>query len=56
MHLLEAGVEVNVIREWLGHADLTLKQAQDRGRWASEARTARYYRSLSVEAGWPVLV
>jgi hypothetical protein len=23
MHLLEAGVEVNVIREWLGHADLT---------------------------------
>jgi hypothetical protein len=23
MHLLEAGVEVNVIRGWLGHADLT---------------------------------
>ena len=23
MHLLEAGVEVNVIREWLGHVDLT---------------------------------
>jgi site-specific recombinase XerD len=23
MHLLEAGVEVNVIRAWLGHADLT---------------------------------
>jgi len=23
MHLLEAGVEVNVIREWLGHANLT---------------------------------
>ena len=23
MHLLEAGVEVNVIRGWLGHADIT---------------------------------
>lgn len=23
MHLLEAGVEVNVIRGWLGHADVT---------------------------------
>ena len=23
VHLLEAGVEVNVIRGWLGHADLT---------------------------------
>jgi site-specific recombinase XerD len=23
MHLLEAGIEVNVIRGWLGHADLT---------------------------------
>jgi len=23
MHLLESGVEVNVIRGWLGHADLT---------------------------------
>ena len=23
IHLLEAGVEVNVIRGWLGHADLT---------------------------------
>jgi len=23
MHLLEAGAEVNVIREWLGHVDLT---------------------------------
>jgi integrase/recombinase XerD len=23
MHLLEAGVEVNVIRGWLGHADLS---------------------------------
>jgi site-specific recombinase XerD len=23
VHLLEAGVEVNVIRAWLGHADLT---------------------------------
>jgi len=23
MHLLEAGVEINVIRGWLGHADLT---------------------------------
>jgi integrase/recombinase XerD len=23
MHLLESGVEINVIRGWLGHADLT---------------------------------
>jgi len=23
VHLLESGVEVNVIRTWLGHADLT---------------------------------
>jgi site-specific recombinase XerD len=23
VHLIEAGVEVNVIRGWLGHADLT---------------------------------
>ena len=23
MHLLEAGVEFNVIREWVGHVDLT---------------------------------
>ena len=23
MHLLEAGVEVNVIRGWLGHADIS---------------------------------
>lgn len=23
VHMLEAGVEVNVIRAWLGHADLT---------------------------------
>jgi integrase/recombinase XerD len=31
VHLLEAGVEVNVIRGWLGHADLTTTNRYARG-------------------------
>ena len=49
MHLLEAGVEVNVIRGWLGHADLTTTNryaeinttSKDRG--TPKHRAARYF-------------
>jgi transposase len=48
VHLLEAGVEVNVIRGWLGHADLAMTnrsargdQHQDQAGRPASRRTAR---------------
>jgi len=45
MHLLEAGVEVNVIRGWLGHADLTTTN-----RYAEISTKAKIEALLATEA------
>jgi integrase len=60
VHLLEAGVEVNVIRGWLGHADLTTTnryaeintRGEDRG--AAKHRAARCLGGTAPSSGLEV--
>lgn len=54
VHLLESGVEVNVIRAWLGHADLTTtNRYAGRDHHKSQDRGAPQYRTRQHFGGIP---
>ena len=53
VHLLEAGVEVNVIRGWLGHADLTTTNRYAEINTKAKQRGAPHHRATRYFGGTP---
>ena len=51
MHLLESGVEVNVIRGWLGHADLTTTNRYAEINTRTKIEALRHTEPPSASAG-----
>ena len=53
VHLLEAGVEVNVIRGWLGHADLTTTNRYAEINTKAKIASAPQHRTTGFFGGTP---
>ena len=54
VHLLEAGVEVNVIRGWLGHADLSTTNRYAEINTKAKQAALRSLQPPGTSAGSPV--